>query len=39
MARGKTDLVSILYIVGGIPAMAFFFVVFFLLVRACDVPG
>ena len=38
MGRGKTDLVSILYVLG-IPAMALFFVVFFLLVRACGIPG
>ena len=37
--RGRTDLVSLLYVVGGIPAMVGFFVVFFLLVKHCGVPG
>lgn len=31
--RGKTDLVSVLYILGGVPAMAAFFVILFVLVR------
>jgi hypothetical protein len=39
MSRGKTDFVSVLYVVGGIPAMALFFVVFFLLVEHCGIPG
>ena len=30
------DLVSWLYVIGGIPMMAAFFVVLFSLVRACD---
>ena len=37
--RGKNDLVSLLYVVGGIPAMIGFFVVFFMLVRHCGLPG
>lgn len=37
--RGKNDLVSLLYVLGGIPAMVLFFVVFFLLVKYCGVPG
>ena len=32
---GKVDATSILYIVGGIPAMVGFFVVLFLLTRSC----
>ena len=39
MSPGKTDFVSVLYIVGGIPAIALFFVVFFLLVKHCGIPG
>ena len=37
--RGKLDLTSILYIVCGIPLMATFFVVLFLITRACDIPA
>lgn len=37
--RGRGDAVSLLYIVGGIPAMIAFFVVFFVLVERCGVPG
>lgn len=37
--NGKTDLVSLLYVAGGIPGMALFFVIFFVLVRACGLPG
>jgi hypothetical protein len=33
------DLVSLLYVLGGIPLMVAFFVVFFTLVKACDLPG
>lgn len=36
---GKTDLVSILYIAGGIPVMALFFIVLFALANACDIPA
>ena len=39
MSQGKTDLASILYVVGGIPAMAIFFVVFFSLVKHCGIAG
>ena len=34
--RGKLDLVSVLYVVGGIPAMVTFFVLLFLIVGSCD---
>jgi hypothetical protein len=37
--RGRNDLVAFLYVVGGIPAMVAFFVVFFLLVKHCGLPG
>ena len=37
--RGRNDLVSLLYVLGGIPAMVAFFVAFFLLVRHCGLPG
>ena len=37
--RGRVDVVSLLYVFGGIPAMVGFFVVFFLLVRHCGLPG
>ena len=37
--RGKSDLVSLLYVLGGIPAMVAFFVLFFLLVKFCGLPG
>lgn len=35
--RGKPDLVSILYIVGGIPALVAFLVLLFSLTHACDI--
>jgi hypothetical protein len=35
--RGKVDLVAVLYIVGGIPALVLFLVVLFALARACDI--
>jgi hypothetical protein len=35
--RGKVDLVSVLYVVGGIPAMVTFFVVLFFFARTCDI--
>lgn len=35
--RGKVDLVAILYIVGGIPALVGFLVVLFSLTHACDI--
>ncbi len=34
--RGRVDLASVLYVVGGIPFMIVFFVGLFLLVGACD---
>jgi hypothetical protein len=37
--RGKVDLVAILYIVGGIPALVGFLVLLFWLTRACNVPA
>ena len=35
--RGKVDLTSILYIVGGIPALVGFLVVLFALTHACNI--
>ena len=37
--RGKVDLVSILYVVGGVPALVGFLFVLFALVRACNIPA
>ena len=37
--RGKVDLVSVLYIVGGIPAIVAFLVIIFSLTRACNIPA
>ncbi len=37
--RGVLDGVSVLYVVGGIPAMALFFVVLFAFANACDIPA
>jgi hypothetical protein len=37
--RGKVDLVAILYIVGGIPAIVAFLVILFALARSCDIPA
>ena len=34
--KGKLDLVSVLYVVGGIPCMIAFFLILFGLVGACD---
>ncbi len=34
--KGKLDLVSVLYVAGGIPFMIAFFVILFSVVRACD---
>ena len=36
---GGTDLVSILYVAGGIPAMVAFFVILFVLVHLFDIPA
>lgn len=38
-AQGKIDRVSILYVVGGIPAMAGFFILLFVLVHLFDIPA
>lgn len=35
--RGRVDLTSILYIVGGIPALVGFIVVLFSLTHACNI--
>jgi len=37
--RGKLDGVSILYIVGGIPAIVLFIVALFSLTHACNIPA
>ena len=37
--RGKVDLVAVLYIVGGIPALVGFLVVLFSLTHACNIPA
>ena len=37
--RGRVDSVSLLYVVGGIPAMILFFVVIFVLAHTCDLPA
>lgn len=38
-ARGKTDLVSIFYIFGGVPALVLFLWVLFGFARACNIPA
>lgn len=38
-SRGRLDAVSVAYVVGGIPAMALFFVVLFFFAHACDIPA
>ena len=35
--RGKVDLVAVLYIIGGIPALVAFLVILFALARSCDI--
>ena len=35
--RGKTDLVSVLYIVGGIPVIVLFLVILFAFTRSCGI--
>jgi hypothetical protein len=35
--RGKVDLVSVLYIVGGVPALVAFIVVLFWFARSCNI--
>jgi hypothetical protein len=37
--RGKVDLVSILYVVGGVPALVAFLVVIVALARSCNLPA
>jgi len=37
--RGKVDLASVLYIVGGVPALVAFLVVIFALARSCNLPA
>lgn len=37
--RGRVDLTSILYIVGGIPALVGFLVALFSLTHACNIPA
>jgi hypothetical protein len=37
--RGKVDLVSILYIFGGIPVIMLYLVVLFGLARSCNIPA
>ncbi len=34
--KGKVDLASYLYVIGGIPAMIAFFLILFSLVNGCD---
>ena len=35
--RGRVDLVAVLYIIGGIPALVAFLVILFSLARSCDI--
>jgi hypothetical protein len=37
--RGRVDLVSMLYIFGGIPALVGFIVIVFALARSCNIPA
>jgi hypothetical protein len=37
--RGRVDAVSVLYVVGGIPALVGFLVLVFWGARACDIPA
>jgi hypothetical protein len=37
--RGKVDLASVLYVVGGVPALVLFLVVIFALARSCNLPA
>jgi hypothetical protein len=37
--KGRGDAISILYVLGGIPAMVGFFVLFFTVVERCGLPG
>lgn len=37
--RGKVDLVSVLYVVGGVPVIVLFLWVLFGLARSCNIPA
>ena len=37
--RGKTDLVSKIYVVAGVPSIVLFMVVLFAFTRACGIPA
>jgi hypothetical protein len=37
--RGRVDLASVLYIVGGVPALVLFLFVIFQLARSCNLPA
>jgi hypothetical protein len=37
--RGKVDLASVLYVVGGVPALVLFLVAIFALARSCNLPA
>ena len=37
--RGKVDVVSVLYIFGGIPVIVLFLMVLFGLARSCNIPA
>jgi len=37
--HGKVDLISILYIVGGIPMIVLFLVILFGFARSCNIPA
>ena len=37
--HGKVDLISILYIVGGIPMIVLFLVILFGFARGCNIPA
>ena len=35
--RGKVDLVSVLYVVGGVPALVAFLIIVFWIARSCNI--
>ena len=35
--RGKVDLVSVLYVVGGVPALVAFLIILFWFARSCNI--
>lgn len=35
--RGRLDLVSVLYVIGGIPGMIAFFLILFFFANTCDI--